>query len=476
MTTTDRNAGSPATLLARQRARRTELALEPSRARIARLRRLEDGLLRHTPGLHAALAEDLGKCAQESDLTELVPALTELRHARRRLRRWMRPRRVSPPLPLLGTRCEVRTEPLGNALILSPWNYPLLLNVGPLISALAAGCTAVLKPSEHAPATARALGELARDCFSPDEVAVLEGRTELAVELLSLDFDHVFFTGSCEVGREVMAAAARGPRSVTLELGGRCPVVVLPGANPVRAAREIVFGRFTNAGQTCVAPNHVLVHRSLLGDLRAALVAEVERVFGASTVERRRAPHFGRIVNARHVERLADWLEQALAAGGELLVGGDHDARERWFEPTVVELPAGRDVGPLGRCEVFGPLLPLHAFDSASQAEQWVAHDAPPLALYLFGSREQTSALGRRVRAGATVIGETIVQFGVPELPFGGIGPSGIGRSHGRAGFEAFSRPRAVLEARPGALAVRALRAPYRSFAARTLDLARRWL
>ncbi len=157
MTTTDRNAGSPATLLARQRARRTELALEPSRARIARLRRLEDGLLRHTPGLHAALAEDLGKCAQESDLTELVPALTELRHARRRLRRWMRPRRVSPPLPLLGTRCEVRTEPLGNALILSPWNYPLLLNVGPLISALAAGCTAVLKPSEHAPATARAL-------------------------------------------------------------------------------------------------------------------------------------------------------------------------------------------------------------------------------------------------------------------------------------------------------------------------------
>lgn len=433
--------------------------------RRAILGRLADAIRQAEPQIAAALAQDLGRNASETALVEILPLLQEIAHARRNLGRWMRPRRLRTGLSGLGTRARLMTEPKGTCLILAPWNYPFVLALGPLVSCLAAGNGAILKPSELAPASAALIARLVADAVDPDLATVIEGDKAMAERLLALPFDHIFFTGSPEVGRVVMAAAARHLASVTLELGGKSPCIVGPGADLDQAARWIVFGKFVNAGQTCIAPDHVLVHDSLQDGLRAALRRAVEQAYPGGLA----ATDLGAIVTDSHTARLTGMLGEALAQGARLVCGGA--ARNRRIAPTIVEaVPEGCT---LDRAEIFGPILPLIPYSDLDQALTRINDRPKPLAIYVF---DRDKALIDRVltetRSGAVGVNLTMLQFSNPRLPFGGIGTSGLGAAHGEWGFRAFSHEKPVL--RNHLSPVPLLFPPYGARGARLMGWARR--
>jgi aldehyde dehydrogenase (NAD+) len=423
-----------------QGPRRWVLAAEGPAARIARLRTLKAAMEAARPALLEALAEDLGKCAEEAHLTELHTSWMELDLALRKVGRWMRPRRVGTPLLLLGTRSRVRFEPRGRVLILAPWNYPVFLTLVPLIGALAAGNTVILKPSEKAPATERVLADMLGKAFPPEEVAVATGGPEVARALLDLPFDHMFFTGSTRVGRLVMAAAARHLSAVTLELGGKSPALVTEGADLDLAARRIAWGKWINAGQTCVAPDYVLVPRRHEEAFLARLRAEVVALFGQDPLS---SPSYGKLIDRAALERQKALLAQG---GGERVFGGEVDEARLRMAPAVV-----RGVSldsPLMREEIFGPPLPVIAYGDRAEALAILRGLDEPLASYIFaGSAEEAEAWLKDTRAGGSALNHTVLHLGNPALPFGGRGPSGLGAYHGEHGFRVFSHARAVLEA-----------------------------
>jgi len=427
-----------AALFARQKARATALRTSDARARIARLRALEEAVRAWRPRLHEALRADLGKPTTEADLAELLPVLSELRHAARHLASWMRPRRVAPTRLTLGTRAWVRCEPRGVCLVVAPWNYPVNLSLGPLVSAIAAGNTVILKPSEMAPATSRALAALVAETFPPEEAAVVEGDADRARALLELPFDHIFFTGSPAVGRAVMAAAARHLSSVTLELGGKSPVVVDAGADLERAARAIAWGKFANRGQTCIAPDHLYVHEAVSEELLRRIRAETARMYGEGL-----GPEDGRIVNERHLERLLRLLDDARARGARV-EGGETNRAERRMAPAFVLAPPREAL--LMQEEIFGPVLPVIPFRDAAEVIDAVNAGPKPLALYLFSrdGRFLERVIGA-TSSGGVAINATMTQFLHENLPFGGVNHSGFGSAHGFYGFRAFSHERAVL-------------------------------
>ncbi|WP_284164061.1 aldehyde dehydrogenase family protein [Frigidibacter sp. SD6-1] len=419
-------------------ARRTGFGLRERRAALTALLAALD---RHRAKLLAAMKADYAKNETEATLWEILPVQTEIAHARRHLRAWMRPRLKLPSLTMLGTSARLRPEPKGVALIIAPWNFPVLLALGPVVSALAAGNSVILKPSELTPATSAALKAMLADALPEDLVAVAEGGPEVAEALLDLPFDHIFFTGSTAVGRIVMERAARHLTPVTLELGGKSPVIIGPGADLARAARWIAWGRFANTGQTCVAPDHVIVPRGQEAALLAALKAELGRLYGPDPAL---SPDYGRIVNARHFGRLAGLIDDAVAQGATIAHGGAREGDRNYIAPTIVTgtTPAMR----ISDEEIFGPILPVIAYDDPAEAISQINARPKPLALYVFA---RARAFIRRVRAettsGSLGVNLTIVQFIHPNLPFGGIGASGLGAGHGRAGFETFSHMKPVL-------------------------------
>lgn len=439
--------GAPSDLVALFEAqRRRALVLRSSTAteRRARIHTLAAAVRRRAPELRDALHQDLAKPHPESDLTELFPVLQEARYARRHLPRWMRPRRVLPTTAMLGTSARIRHEPLGASLILAPWNYPLNLSLVPVISAFAAGCPAVLKPSEHAPATSRALQRLATAEFASDDFTVIEGGAETAQALLRLPFAHFFFTGSGRIAAEVMRAAAAHSAAVTLELGGKSPTIVDRSADLERAARVIVWAAFANAGQTCITPDHVYVQRDIAAAFREKILSEVGRMWGASSEARHRNPDYGRIVSEHHVVRLADLLSDACAGGAEILAGGASDPAARYMEPTVLWKPAPDS--RLMQEEIFGPILPLLPYDNIDDVIAAINAQPKALALYLYTRNRD---LRRRVIAatssGGVVVNHSMLHFLHARLPFGGVNESGLGSYHGYYGFRAFSHHRAVL-------------------------------
>ncbi|MBL9055582.1 MAG: aldehyde dehydrogenase family protein, partial [Rhodobacteraceae bacterium] len=323
-------------------------------ARLAALDRLRAAVLAHRAEIEAALQADFGKHPTETLLTEIVPVLQEISHACRHLRGWMRVRRVWPSLTMLGASGRIVPQPKGVALIIAPWNFPLNLALGPLVSALAAGCSVVLKPSEMTPATSALLARMLAETFPPDLVAVVEGGPEVATRLLALPFDHIFFTGSPAVGRIVMAAAAKTLASVTLELGGKSPVIVGPEANIAKAAKWLAWGKFFNAGQTCIAPDHVFVHASVTAALEEALRAEIGRMYGDDPVS---SPALAKLVSTRHWHRLRGLIDGALAGGARLAEGGGGDEAARSMAPVI--LTGTTDAMQISKEEIFGPVLPL---------------------------------------------------------------------------------------------------------------------
>ncbi len=390
----------------------------------------------HESEFLGAMAEDFGKPRFEAWMTDLMPVVAEAAHARRHLSRWMRPRLVWPGRANIPGRSWTVAEPKGTVLIIAPWNYPVQLALAPLVAALAAGNTVVVKPSELAPATSAALARLIPQYVDPEAVVVVEGGVDVSTSLLDLPFDHLFFTGSTTVGKVVMAAAARHLSSVTLELGGKSPVVVTRDADLEIAARRIAWGKLLNAGQTCIAPDYVLVERPVTEALVDALVSAMAELEGPDPRLTRT-----RIVNDRHMDRLATLLA---GSGGRVATGGGVDPAERWIEPTVVVDPD--PASPLMGEEIFGPVLPVITVDSVEEAIGFVNAKDRPLALYLFtGSKATEHKIVDATSSGGVCVNHTIMHFLVPELPFGGVGASGSGAYHGRAGFEELSHRKPVL-------------------------------
>jgi aldehyde dehydrogenase (NAD+) len=404
------------------------------------LRRLGALVEETGPALHAALAADLGRPPVEAEMEQSL-VRQELRLAQRHLGAWMRPRGIGLPLWSWPARATLQAEPLGCVLIISPWNYPFQLCLTPLISALAAGNTAVLKPSELAPATAALLAEAVARHFPPTTVRVVCGDGSVAARLLEERFDHIFFTGSSRVGRLVMAAAARHLTPVTLELGGKSPAIVLEDADVAVTARRLVWGKGLNAGQTCVAPDHVLVVPAMREPLLAAMAREIRHFHGDDPLA---SPDLGRIVHRDAFTRLVALVEGARREG-RVLVGGRSDPGRLRIEPTLVAIEEPQS-DPLMAEELFGPVLPLLVVANLEEALARLREGPAPLALYLFSrSREAARQVRAQSRSGGVAINEVVLQAGVAGLPFGGVGESGMGRAHGEEGFLAFSHRRSVL-------------------------------
>ncbi len=385
-----------------------------------------------------ALRQDLGKPAVEARLTDLSFVDAEIDVMLANLGRWARPERVAVPAVQQPGHATVVREPLGVALVISPWNYPVQLLLVPMAAAICAGNCVIGKPSEIAPRTSAALARLAERHLDGRAVAIVEGGVEETQALLAERFDTIFYTGNGRVGRIVMEAAARHLTPVTLELGGKCPAIVDAEANVAVAARRIAWGKFLNAGQTCVAPDYVLAHRSVEEELVDALTRSLHDFYGEDP---HRSEDYARIVNERHFDRLSGLLA---ATSGTVAAGGQTDRGDRYIAPTVLTGVAPDD--PVMEDEIFGPILPVLAVDDVDAAARFVRDRPKPLALYVF-SRNQDAV--DRVLAGTTSGGVgvncTVVHLAIPGLPFGGVGASGMGAYHGRHGFETFSHRRAVL-------------------------------
>lgn len=427
-----------------QTAHRWEMAATTAGERKDRLVRLRAALRARREELCAAIHGDFGKHAVEAELTEYLPVVEELSMAVRHVKSWMRPRRAGTPLTLLGSRSEIRYEPKGVVLVLAPWNYPFQLAINPVIAAIAAGNCVTLRPSDKTPRTGRFLKDLLGSVLPESEAAVLLGDRSLADALLDLPFDHVFFTGSPKTGRKVMACAARHLAPVTLELGGKSPVVVDETAALDASAERIAWGKFINAGQTCVAPDYVLVHESVADRFTDAMKAAVERFYGASEDQRLRSGDFACIVDRASCDRLDRAVKDTVAQGARLVIGGSVDAAARRMSPTVLAAVAADSA--IMADEIFGPVLPILTYRTLDEAIASIRGRSKPLALYVFSrSRGNIEKVLGSTTAGGSCVNNAVVHLANPNIPFGGVGESGMGHYHGRFGFEAMSHARAVL-------------------------------
>jgi aldehyde dehydrogenase (NAD+) len=432
-----------AALYAEQRRRYRAEPYPPAARRIKQLERLERAILKRRSAIEAALLADFRKPPEETAYSEMIVTLTELRHAKAQLAGWMRPKPVETAPSTFGSKAEIRYEPKGVVLIMAPWNYPFQLTIAPLVAAIAAGCRAIVRPSEKAPATRDVMAQIVAEALEPQDVALVGGEIDVAQELLKLPFDHFFFTGGTAVGKIVMKAAAEHLASVTLELGGKSPCIVDESADLGWAAKRIAFGKFYNGGQTCVAPDYVLVHE------------RVERAFlekRGDEAARKATPDFARIIDDGHFRRVSSLLDETVRAGANVVVGGTRDAAQRYIAPTVLSKVTFD--APIMREEIFGPVLPVISYRSLDDALAQINARPKPLALYVFSTK---SAVSDRVieatSAGGTLVNDTVLHFAHPNLPVGGIGESGIGNYHGHFGFKAFSHERAVMRQTKSTLA-----------------------
>ncbi|HET8594993.1 MAG TPA: aldehyde dehydrogenase family protein [Intrasporangium sp.] len=420
---------------------------KPYAWRVAQLEAMHRMLVDNEQVLAAALADDLGKHEVESWVTEIGFLGNEIDHLLRHLRGWLRPRRVAVPLYLQPARARLVREPLGVVLVIAPWNYPLQLSLAPLAGALAAGNAVVLSPSEHAPATSRALAELVPAYLDRSAVRVVEGGIPETTALLEQRWDHIFYTGGAAVGRIILEAAAKHLTPVTLELGGKSPTFVDEDADLPVAARRIAWAKFTNAGQTCVAPDYVLAARPVLDELAPLLERAIRDFHSADPA---RSETYGRIVNDRHFERVRGLIDPA-----RVTVGGRVDPESRYIEPTILDGVEAADA--VMQEEIFGPVLPLVEVSGVGEAIDFIAARDKPLALYVFTGNEETK---RRfltgTSSGAITFNLPMAHLAVSTLPFGGVGASGMGSYHGEASIDVFSHTKPVLDAptRPDLAAV----------------------
>jgi len=443
--------------------------------RRARIRRIRDGVRSRRQEIRDALYADFQKSPEEVDLTEVKSVIDEANFALTHIDDWMASESAPTPPLLTGTSSEVRYEPKGVALIISPWNYPFNLTLGPLIAAIAAGNSVIVKPSEYTSNSSRVMREMIEELFDPREVALVEGAVETSQALLDLPFDHFYFTGSPEVGRIVMRSAAEHLSSVTLELGGKSPAIVDATADVDDAAAKIAWGKFTNTGQTCIAPDYALVHESLYEAFLERISHYISSYYGDTDDARRESPDYARLVNQKHFSRVQSLLTDAMQAGARAVVGGQTDAESRYIAPTVLaHVPDGARIMEE---EIFGPVLPVLPFRDLGTAIDRINARPNPLALYLFTTdNDNETAVLDRTHAGGTCINEVLLHYMNPHMPFGGNGHSGIGMGHGKYAFHEFSHARSVLRRSYGSKLMRYIYPPYGSMTRRMIDAALKYL
>ena len=437
--------GDPiAAAFARLRANQAAVKRTTAAERIAKLKKLRDAIIAREAQIREAIFQDFRKSATEVDLTEIYASLVEIKDAIHSVGKWMKPQPVATPMSLLGTRSWVHHEPRGVVLVIGPWNYPVQLVITPLVAAVAAGNCVVCKPSELTAHTSALLAELIGEVFADNEVAVVEGGPAETQRLLALPFDHYFFTGSTRVGRIVAEAAAKHLASTTLELGGKSPAVVDDSADLASTANRLVWGKFVNAGQTCIAPDYVMVsegrEQALVDELRRAIA----EMYGASEDDRRASPDLCRVINDRNFVRLKTMLDDSVRGGAKVEIGGGSDAAERFIAPTV--LTHVTPDAPVMAEEIFGPILPILTYKALDEVPPFIAARDKPLALYVFATDQRAiDLIIEQTTAGGTCINNAVIHFANSNLPFGGVGASGSGNYHGYYGFKAFSHERAVL-------------------------------
>lgn len=392
--------------------------------------------------IQEALQKDLGKPVVETELTEIYAIIGDIKHAKKHLQKWMSKQRVETPLSMLGSSSYIKYEPKGVCLIISPWNFPFNLTFGPLVSAIAAGNTAIIKPSEMTPNSSDLMAKIIADVFNEDEVALVQGEVEVSTELLKLPFNHIFFTGSPNVGKVVMTAAAKNLASVTLELGGKSPTIVDKTANIDKAAKKIMWAKFLNCGQICVSPDYVLIDKSLKTQFLASCKKWLQIFYNDNP---KMSDSYGNIVTDKHFERLNSYLENAKTLNAKFEVGGLTDNASKYIEPTIIS-----DLKPEAKLleeEIFGPILPIVTYESLDMAITYINSKPRPLALYIYSkSKINTKKIINNTRAGGTCINNSVLHYANHNLPFGGSNNSGIGKSHGLFGFKAFSNERSVLK------------------------------
>ncbi len=405
--------------------------------RIGKLEVLRKHILECEEDIICALKKDLGKALFEAYETEIGAILEELKYTMKHLRSWARPRRVRTPVKHFISSSYIVQEPYGIALIMSPWNYPFQLTLSPLIGAIAAGNCAVVKPSAYSPATSSVIAKIIGECFNEEYIAVIEGGREANNALLDGKFDYIFFTGSVAVGKTVMAAAAVNLTPVTLELGGKSPCIVARDANLELAARRIVWGKFLNAGQTCVAPDYLMVHSDVKEELLENMKKCIKEFYGDLPCKNE---DLARIINEKHFKRLSAFLKC-----GEIVTGGETHKDELRISPTIIDHITWED--PLMKEEIFGPILPVLEFKELSEVISTVSSHPKPLALYLFTtSRVVEKRIVDSISFGGGCINDTMVHLATPLMPFGGVGDSGMGGYHGKSSFDTFTHQKSILK------------------------------
>lgn len=404
--------------------------------RIRLLNDLKKAIKHHEKDILQALAHDLHKSEQEAYTTEIGMVYEEINHTVKHLHKWAKPSRAKTPLTHIGSKSMIINEPYGSVLIIAPWNYPFQLALSPLVGAISAGNAVTLKPSELTPHVSNVIGTIVESVFQEDLAAVVEGGVDVSTELLKLPFDYIFFTGSVAVGKVVMEAAAKHLTPVTLELGGKSPCIVMPDADIKLAAKRITFGKFTNAGQTCIAPDYLLVHESIKEDLLREMTTCIRDFYGDQPETN---PHFGKNVSQRHFDRLSQFL-----SNGTIVTGGQRNEQELKIAPTILDHITWED--PVMQEEIFGPILPVISFDSLQEAADMIKARPKPLALYLFTTNKETeNYILDNLSFGGGCINDTLMHVATPYLPFGGVGESGIGRYHGKESFFTFTHEKSVL-------------------------------
>ncbi|HDC5545113.1 TPA: aldehyde dehydrogenase [Staphylococcus aureus] len=402
------------------------------------LKKLSKAIKSYESDILEALYTDLGKNKVEAYATEIGITLKSIKNARKELKNWTKTKNVDTPLYLFPTKSYIKKEPYGTVLIIAPFNYPFQLVFEPLIGAIAAGNTAIIKPSELTPNVARVIKRLINETFDANYIEVIEGGIEETQTLIHLPFDYVFFTGSENVGKIVYQAASENLVPVTLEMGGKSPVIVDETANIKVASERICFGKFTNAGQTCVAPDYILVHESVKDDLITALSKTLREFYGQNIQQ---SPDYGRIVNLKHYHRLTSLLNSAQM---NIVFGGHSDEDERYIEPTLLDHVTSDSA--IMQEEIFGPILPILTYQSLDEAIAFIHQRPKPLSLYLFSEDENaTQRVINELSFGGGAINDTLMHLANPKLPFGGVGASGMGRYHGKYSFDTFTHEKSYI-------------------------------
>ena len=409
----------------------------PVSFRVAMLKKLYCAVKRNEKEIEAALTADLGKSAFEGFMCEVGLALSEISYMIKNTAKFARERTVHTPLAQFASRSYKKPAPYGNVLIMSPWNYPFLLTVDPLADAIAAGNTAVVKPSAYSPATSEIVAKIIGECFAPEYVAVITGGRKENAELLSKKFDFIFFTGSGNVGREVLRNAAEHLTPTVLELGGKSPCIVDGTAKIKLAARRIVFGKYLNCGQTCVAPDYVLCEKSAEKELIAEICRQIKLQFGENPLEN---PDYGKLVNEKHFERICGLIEKE-----KTVIGGESDEKTLKIAPTVMA-DVTFDDAVMGE-EIFGPVLPVLTYEKFEDIFSMLEGRDKPLALYIFSQdKNHIKAVTERVSYGGGCVNDVVIHLATSEMGFGGVGESGMGSYHGKDGFEAFSHTKSIVD------------------------------